>query len=97
MIIYRDLSELEPRLFRNPVVTLGVFDGVHRGHEHLIAGLKDWARELGDGERGGEAVGITFQSHPLAVLGCRDLLPRTLTHGEVAKRRVRNETRRVDA
>ncbi len=71
MRIYRDLSALEPRLFRNPVTTLGVFDGVHRGHEHLITGVKEWARELGDGERGGEAVGITFESHPLAVLGRR--------------------------
>ncbi|MEM7261179.1 MAG: riboflavin biosynthesis protein RibF [Planctomycetota bacterium] len=71
MRVYRDIAHLEPAAFRNPVVTIGVFDGVHRGHEHLITGVKEWARELGDGERAGEAVGLTFEAHPLTVLGRR--------------------------
>ncbi len=44
-------------------VTIGVFDGVHRGHQHLVAILLERARqeELA-------AVAITFNPHPRTVL-----------------------------
>jgi riboflavin kinase / FMN adenylyltransferase len=46
-----------------PVVTMGIFDGVHRGHRALIADLVQRARE-----EKGESVVITFFPHPRLVL-----------------------------
>lgn len=44
-------------------VTIGVFDGVHRGHQHLIARLKELAHSRG------LATGVvTFHPHPRSVL-----------------------------
>src|SRR4051794_31725929 len=45
------------------VVTIGNFDGVHRGHQALLASVVDVARR-----RGVPAVAVTFDPHPLAVL-----------------------------
>ena len=47
----------------SPVVTLGIFDGVHRGHQSLIDHLVSRAKETG-----GESVVITFFPHPRLVL-----------------------------
>lgn len=47
----------------SPVVTLGIFDGVHRGHRYLIDNLISRAREAH-----GESVVITFHPHPRLVL-----------------------------
>lgn len=49
---------------RGSVVTIGVFDGVHRGHQSLV-GL---ARASADAE-GVPLVAITFDPHPMAVVG----------------------------
>ena len=46
-----------------PVVTLGIFDGVHRGHRALLDRLVLRAREVC-----GESVVITFSPHPRLVL-----------------------------
>lgn len=48
---------------RRPVVTVGTFDGVHLGHQRLIASARTMAEEL-------EAalVVVTFDRHPLTVL-----------------------------
>ena len=46
-----------------PVVTIGMFDGIHVGHRHLIARLTELARNCG-----GESVIITFWPHPRIVL-----------------------------
>lgn len=45
------------------MVTIGTFDGVHRGHEVVLSALKDIARNIG-----GESVVITLWPHPRAVL-----------------------------
>jgi len=47
-----------------PVVTPGVFDGVHRGHRTLLARLVARAKQFK-----GESVVITFSPHPRLVLG----------------------------
>jgi len=49
--------------FRNPVVTLGNFDGVHLGHQRIFKKVKEEARKIG-----GESVVITFEPHPLKIL-----------------------------
>ena len=43
----------------NPVVTIGSFDGVHKGHVQVIESLKRVARNLK-----GETVIISFEPHP---------------------------------
>ena len=45
------------------VVTIGVFDGVHRGHQLLISKAVDTARELGV-----PCVVMTFDPHPAEVV-----------------------------
>jgi riboflavin kinase/FMN adenylyltransferase len=45
------------------LVTIGIFDGVHRGHRFLLDTLVGKARETG-----GDAVVITFDPHPRIVL-----------------------------
>lgn len=53
---------LAPDRFRSPVVTLGVFDGLHRGHRAVIARTREMAARVG-----GETVVLTFHVHPRAV------------------------------
>ena len=60
MIIHNGYENL---MLRSPVVTLGIFDGVHRGHRVLIDCLINRAKETG-----GESVVITFYPHPRLVL-----------------------------
>ena len=45
------------------VVTLGNFDGVHRGHREVLGRVVREARE-----RGATPVAVTFEPHPIAVL-----------------------------
>lgn len=52
----------DPRVAR-PIVTWGVFDGVHRGHRHVLASLLSWARS-----EGVSALAVTFDRHPREVL-----------------------------
>lgn len=49
--------------YKNSVVTLGNFDGVHRGHQELIRMIIARARETG-----GLSAVVTFRPHPLKVL-----------------------------
>lgn len=51
------------RPFKNAVVTLGNFDGVHLGHQTIFRKVKEEAQK-----NKGEAVVITFEPHPLKVL-----------------------------
>ncbi|MCL4396582.1 MAG: FAD synthetase family protein, partial [Chloroflexi bacterium] len=58
------LENLESLRFnRSIVLTIGVFDGVHLGHQYLIEGGDNRARELG-----GLGVVLTFHPHPQLVL-----------------------------
>jgi riboflavin kinase/FMN adenylyltransferase len=58
------------RSFRNPVVTLGNFDGVHLGHQDIFRRVKEEASRIH-----GEGVVITFEPHPLKVLAPERFLP----------------------
>jgi riboflavin kinase/FMN adenylyltransferase len=52
-----------PEGFGPSVVTIGNFDGVHRGHRALLGTVIEAARKLGL-----PAVAVTFEPHPVAVL-----------------------------
>jgi riboflavin kinase/FMN adenylyltransferase len=52
----------EPRL-RTPIVTWGVFDGVHRGHRRVLSQVLTWARA-----EGVSSALVTFDRHPEEVL-----------------------------
>jgi len=60
MIIHDGYENLN---LKNPVVTMGIFDGVHSGHRTLIDHLVSRARKVG-----GEAAVVTFNPHPRLVL-----------------------------
>lgn len=60
---YTGLSSINAAAFRSPVATIGVFDGLHRGHAHVIEHLRALADRLD-----GEAVVVTFDTHPMAVI-----------------------------
>src|SRR3954471_5395461 len=61
MKVYTNIDDFKG--VKNPIVTTGTFDGVHLGHQKLIARLKDVARE-----EKGETVLLTFSPHPRMVL-----------------------------
>ena len=50
-------------ILENPVVTLGIFDGVHLGHKALIGRVVSCAKDVK-----GESAVITFAPHPRLVL-----------------------------
>ena len=69
MRIYRQLADL-PANFGPSVATIGNFDGVHRGHQWVIAEVVARARELNQ-----ISVAITFDPHPARVLRPNVALP----------------------
>lgn len=60
--IFRSVEEV-PANFGPSVVAIGNFDGVHRGHQEILAGAVKEARELG-----ARALAVTFDPHPERVL-----------------------------
>jgi len=61
MQIHHDIANL-PK-FKNAVITIGTFDGVHLGHKQIIDNLKAEAANAH-----GESVIITFHPHPRKVV-----------------------------
>lgn len=60
MKIWKNITEFDAS---NPVITIGIFDGVHRGHQFLIEELKKQTAQ-----REGESVVLTLWPHPRLVL-----------------------------
>jgi len=59
--VYYSLEEV-PEI-KNPVITLGTYDGVHQGHQQIIDFLTKSAKKIN-----GETVLFTFHPHPRMVL-----------------------------
>jgi riboflavin kinase/FMN adenylyltransferase len=70
--VYRSLDEV-PRDFGPSVAVIGNFDGVHRGHQRILAAAASEARA-----RGMRSIAITFQPHPAQFLYPKEA-PRLLT------------------
>jgi riboflavin kinase/FMN adenylyltransferase len=70
--IWRSLDAV-PRDLGRTVVTVGNFDGVHLGHQHVVSRAREVAAGLGV-----PVVAVTFDPHPMAVLR-PEHAPQTLT------------------
>lgn len=75
MRVHTDLSDFQG--VRRPVLTIGTFDGVHRGHRTVLDRLLELAR----GEHGESAL-FTFHPHPRLVLNPGDTGLRLLNTAE---------------
>ena len=61
MQVHREIDSLP--LFKNAVITIGTFDGVHLGHQKIISELVKQARA-----ENGESIIITFDPHPRKIV-----------------------------
>lgn len=61
MKVYYDIHQFSG--VKNPVVTIGTFDGVHIGHQKIIEKMRSVASEIN-----GETVLLTFHPHPRLVI-----------------------------
>ena len=72
MRIFRSLEEI-PSGFGPTIVSVGNFDGVHLGHQHVLRQVIQRARSTGR-----LAVGVTLDPHPLRILR-PDIAPKLIT------------------
>lgn len=72
MLIFPSIQDV-PQDFGPTVVSIGNFDGVHRGHQCLLAEISRRAREID-----ARSVAVTFDPHPSRVLRPADA-PRLIT------------------
>ena len=61
MQVHYDITQLP--VFKNAVITIGTFDGVHSGHQQIIQQLLTEAKAIN-----GETVVVTFHPHPKMVV-----------------------------
>jgi len=62
MKVIKDLQRIT-KPYKNAVVTIGNFDGVHKGHQNLLEKVRKKADHIH-----GTAVAVTFEPHPMIVL-----------------------------
>jgi len=72
MKIFRSLEEV-PADFGPTIVTVGNFDGIHCGHQHVLKEVVERARQ-----NHSKAVAVTFEPHPFRILR-PDVTPRLIT------------------
>ena len=72
----RDSASATPRR----IAVVGMFDGVHTGHRHLLTQLREEARR-----RGLTPMAVTFSNHPLEIIA-PERAPRLLTSPSVKQR-----------
>jgi len=65
MRVYRDLTALPD--FKNCVITIGSFDGIHIGHQRILDRIKQLSRE-----HGSDHVVVTFHPHPRSIVYPKD-------------------------
>lgn len=63
MELIEDLNQIKAP-FNNAVITIGNFDGVHKGHQALLKQVIETGRRIG-----GTCIAMTFEPHPLRALG----------------------------
>ncbi len=73
MEVYFGIKEIDSSVLREPVVTLGTFDGVHLGHRAIIERLVKKARE-----KGKKSLLVTYEPHPQSVVA-PESAPKILT------------------
>lgn len=74
MKVFSSLQAAAPD--QDTIVTIGTFDGVHRGHQYLLGRLVEHARVLGR-----QSVAVSFDPHPRSVLSSQES-PRILCSTE---------------
>jgi riboflavin kinase/FMN adenylyltransferase len=72
MHLFRELNEIPPD-WQSNIISIGNFDGVHCGHQHVLANVVGRARASG-----ARSMAVTFDPHPLRVLR-PDNAPRLIT------------------
>jgi len=69
MKVYYGVGRIK-RKFKRPILTIGVFDGVHLGHQYIIKKIVQKARRIH-----GTSIVFTFYPHPYRILKPREYLP----------------------
>ena len=70
MQVFRGMPRLPPSAAVGCALTIGNFDGVHRGHQAMLALLTSEARH-----RGLPSCVLTFEPHPRDYFACRNQQP----------------------
>lgn len=73
MLTIKSLDQL-PRPLNYPVMAIGVFDGIHLGHQAILGRLVERTRE-----KGGTSILLTFDPHPQKIISPPDAPPLLLT------------------